>query len=67
MSFLAEVLVEVLDYLLGWRAWVCFIGGLGAAFFLAAYDIFLVWPRDIPVLFAILGLGVGIYWEAQSG
>jgi hypothetical protein len=67
MSFLAEVLIEVLANILSWRAWLCFLGGLAGAFFLAAYDIFLVWPRDIPVLFAILALGIGIYWETQSG
>lgn len=67
MSFLGDALIETLASLFGWRAWLCFIGGLVAAYFLAAYDIFLVWPYDVPVLFAIVSLGVGIYWEANSG
>jgi uncharacterized membrane protein len=64
---IVEILVETLAYLLPWRAWLCLIVALVLAILLHAYGIWFVWPSDIFVVLAILGIVVGVYWHQRVG
>ncbi|MEN3371196.1 MAG: hypothetical protein V7609_3339 [Verrucomicrobiota bacterium] len=60
MSHLLDMVVEFLGYILSWRAWVCLILGVIIAYFLAVSGVALL-------LGGILGLGIGLFWEARVG
>lgn len=66
-NMIVEILVEALAYLLPWRAWLCLIAALIMAILLHAYGIWFVWPSDIFVVAAILGIVVGLYWHQRVG
>jgi hypothetical protein len=64
---IVEIVVESLAYLLSWRAWLCLVTMLAFAYVLNAWGIWFVWPSDIFVVAAILGIILGVCWDQRVG
>ncbi|HEV3409674.1 MAG TPA: hypothetical protein VG095_05240, partial [Chthoniobacterales bacterium] len=57
--------IEALCYLSPWRVWLCLIVALTIALILYAYGVCFVWPFDVFIVAAILGIALGLYWEER--
>jgi hypothetical protein len=66
MSHFVDAVIDVIVYVCGWRVLLCFGLAAGLACLLAAYDVFLFYPRDISVVVAIVGLILGFCWEVRA-
>jgi hypothetical protein len=62
-----EIVVEALAYLLPWRGWLCLVTKLALAYVLHAWGIWFIWPSDIFVVAAILGIVLGVCWDQRVG
>jgi len=67
MSHLVDFVAELLGYFLGWRAWLCFVVALIVAGVLSAFGVASGWPSGIFIVGGIIGLVVGLFWEARVG
>ncbi len=64
-SFLDFVL-EWCSHLVGWRTWLCVIGALIAAWVLSAWGLRLADGPGPYVVAGVLGLVVGLCWDARE-
>jgi hypothetical protein len=63
MSFLADLGVEILAYVLSWRTWFCIFLALLVAFAVCSFE-GLPFPHlDIFIVAGIVGLAAGLVWE----
>ena len=58
MSHLFDLVVEVLGYVLTWRAWLGLMLGLVVGFALMRYGISFLWRGDIMLVVGALGLAI---------
>jgi len=60
MSHLIDIVIDALGFFLSWRAWLCLVLGAGVAYFL--------WDSGLGfTVGSILGLAIGLFWEARVG
>jgi hypothetical protein len=67
MDHLLEVVLEFLSYFVDWRTWLCVALALLLAYFAYVSGIIIISTVATFVIAGIIGLAVGLFWDARAG
>ncbi|MGI8570290.1 MAG: hypothetical protein ACR2KT_15190 [Methylocella sp.] len=66
MDAFLDVVLEVFGSPIGWRTWLCVVAALIIAYALSSYGILFSTSLISFIVAGVLGLVVGLFWDART-